>query len=195
MRSQTHIYSSQEGFESLVHEYTPALLRFVQRLANLDLPAAEDIVQDTFVTAWKYIYSFDPSYSVKAWLYRIARQQTVSAFRRTKNRPTGAYHLEGDEELLHSIASDIDVPSEVASKLMLDAIHEALGTLPEDLRAVLVLRFMDDMSYDDIADVLRKPPGTIATLLHRGKKQLAETLRRHYPSLVHEHELSPKNPA
>lgn len=176
-------YHTKEGFETLVATYSTQLFHFLRRLCSCSDEQAEDLLQETFITAWKYIHSYDATFSIKAWLYRIARQRAISSFRRF--HPSKVLGLEDAEDMLE-VAADLDIPADADRQLLAEQVRACLGELSVDMRTVLLLRYSEELSYDEIADVLRKPPGTVATLIHRAKSALVATIRRTYPHLEHD---------
>ena len=176
-------YATREGFSSLVEQFERPLSFFISRTTGARPEEVEDILQETFITAWKYINSFNPKYSIKAWLYRIARQQSIRSFRRRKARGDDL-QLDADITTFEELASALDIAQGVDANLLSADIQKCLGMISEEYRTVLILRYVDDMSYDEISDVLKKSVGNVSILIHRAKSQLADTVQRHYPHLA-----------
>lgn len=178
-------YSSREQFSQLVKQFEGPLFSFIRRLTGARDEDIEDILQETFITAWKYINSYNPTFSIKVWLYRIARQQTIRSFRRLKARG-GDKQIDADISTFEDLADALDLTTVTDKNLLGSQMQACLLMLPEEYRTVLLLRYVDDMSYDDISDVLKKTVGSVSTLIHRAKNSLADTVSRHYPHLPHE---------
>lgn len=176
-------YNTKETFTHLVEQYEKPLYYFIRRLSSASSEEVEDVVQETFITAWKYINSYDPTFSIKVWLYRIARQQTIRAFR--KRRARGGDAVTSTDILdLPELADSLDLPEEMHNEVTSTQVQECLQMLAEDQRSVLLLRYSEDMSYEEISDIMKKPVGTVSTLVHRAKNALEQSIQRHYPHLA-----------
>lgn len=160
-------------FSCLYERYEAQLLRFVQRVAALPEEEAQDVLQEAFIKIWRHLHAFDPQLRLSSWMYRIVHNEAVSALR--KKTSFGKDHLLViDESLQARLAAewpDLSYHQEIEDRE--NAIRAALSGLPLPHREVLVLRFMEDMSYEEISDVLKIPEGTVATRLNRAKKALA----------------------
>ena len=168
----------REAFASIVARYDERLRRYITRLGLLDAEAVKDVLQEAFIKTYIHLNDYDPSLPLSAWLYRIARNETMSHFRKQRNRPHSVEHLD-DAELFERIADDLDVESEVNASINHAALRAALDTLDLKYREVLVLRFFEEKSYDEISDILEIPEGTVGVYLNRGKRQLKEALKRY----------------
>jgi RNA polymerase sigma-70 factor (ECF subfamily) len=158
-----------ESYAAIIEKYEAPLGRYVRRLARLSQPEVEDLLQVIFLKAYENLNAVDIKLSFSAWLYRIAHNETISHFRRQKARPE-----ETDiaaEELAPFLRSTLDLEAEVDAKLLSEQVRTILSALPEKYRAVLILKYLEDKSYDEISDILQKPAGTVAALLSRAKIQ------------------------
>jgi len=167
-------------YECIIKNYEAKLMRYIRRLTNVDTETAEDILQEVFLKAYKNLRGYDDSFKFSSWIYRITHNEVISYFRKTKARPE-IVDIQGNEDtnvdLLSTLPSDINLRDDYVKKEMADKVRRVISALPEKYRTVLILRYMEDKSYDEIADILQKPAGTIATLISRAKdefKKLAE---------------------
>lgn len=172
---------NQQFFEQLVSRYEQKLARYVRRLSGLDNESIEDILQETFIKTYVNLNDYDSSYTFSSWVYRITHNETVNYLR--KNKKIVVVPLETEDEdsknLIEVLKSEIDVAEDVSRKDMIERIRAAIGLLPEKYREILILRYMEDLDYQDISDVLRMPMGTVATTINRAKekfKQIAEKM-------------------
>lgn len=166
-----------EVFGQIVERYETKLKFYILRISHFSDLEAEEILQEVFVKAWKNLNGFDPELKFSTWLYRIAHNETISAFRKAKSRgETEA--LELDPELFDALPGSDDLVAELDQKLDASTVQETLQTLPKNYREVLILRFIEDKSYDEISDILQKPGGTVATLLNRAKTQFKQAYER-----------------
>lgn len=170
-------------FRILVQRYQDALLRYIRRIGCTDSEAAKDILQESFLKAYSSLNDYDPAFSFSTWIYRIVHNETMSHFRKQKNRP----HIVADESALYlfeTIPDELDIVGEADMRLRGRAVSAALAKMKPKYRKVLILRFFEEKSYDEIANILRIPNGTVATYLSRGKAELGELLKKHKPSDV-----------
>lgn len=176
-------FNTREEFSRLVEQFERPLSFFISRITGARPEDIEDIVQETFITAWKYINSYNSKYSIKAWLYRIARQQAIRAYRKVQARGGGQI-VDDDISSLTELADALDLTQETDAKLLGGQVQQCLRQLSEEHRTILILRYVDDMSYDEISDVLKKSINSVSVLIHRAKAQLATAVQRHYPHLA-----------
>jgi RNA polymerase sigma-70 factor (ECF subfamily) len=165
-------------FRVLVQRYQDALLRYIRRLGCNDPEIAKDILQESFIKVYSNLNDYDSEYAFSTWVYRITHNETVSYFRKQKNRPQSVKE-ESSLYLFDEIPADLDVAWESDLKLRGHAVANALKKLKARYRDVLILRFYEEKSYDEISTILRIPPGTVATYLARGKAELKDLLKEH----------------
>lgn len=157
-----------ERFGTLMTRYEPKLMRYGSRfLAQKD--DISEIVQDVFIKAYQNIQSFDASQRFSPWIYRIAHNSFVNELRRKSRNPIRLPDF--DLLLSHSPAAEsTDTESEHASLTRM--VETGLETISPKYREVLVLYFMEELSYKEIADVLRVPVSTVGVRLARAKEAL-----------------------
>ena len=144
---------------------------------------AEDLVQDTYARAFRSWRSFTPGTNLRAWLLRILTNLNIDRGRRTQRAPQTT-PLEANDYYLYDKLSESDGGAEeeerVVERLSQDDIVTALATVPHDFRDVIVLVDIGDFSYQDAAQILDIPIGTVMSRLHRGrrilKRELAESI-------------------
>ncbi len=159
-------------FTCLYRRYEIRLLRYINRISKFSKEESQDILQEAFIKVWKSLNSFDPSLKLSSWLYRIVHNQVVSNWRKdkwTKNNP----FLELKDSMLQSIGTDMEMDT-FDEKM----VQKALAELPEKYRQVLILKYFESMSYEEISDILRIPEGTVAIRLNRAKKAFKSTGRK-----------------
>jgi len=140
---------------------------------------AEDLVQETYLRAYRFFDSYRPGTHIRAWLFRILRNTFINRYRAQKARPDEvdfskvelAYERIVDEQFLR--ANRPVSPEEALMNGVLDEeIETALARLPEEYRSVVILALVEDLSYKEIAAALSIPLGTVMSRLHRGRKLL-----------------------
>ncbi|MFP6750351.1 MAG: sigma-70 family RNA polymerase sigma factor, partial [Pirellulaceae bacterium] len=157
------------AFDQLVQKYQDRLYNtLVHALGNRH--EAEDVMQDAFFQAHTKLSTFKGKSAFYTWLYRIAFNASVS--RRRRKRPV--LSTDQQQEAFGEEPRDETEQAEdtVLREERADMVHEALASLSEEHRSILVLREMDGCCYDTIADILALSPGTVRSRLHRARMQL-----------------------
>ncbi len=157
---------SQADFNRLVEDHGPALYRTAYRLVG-DRHDAEDIVQETYRSAWKSRRSFEPGCGERAWLASILRRRVVDRWRRQRQ----ATILSGDCQ--PDVAADPDDP---LRNDYTDLMQRALDCLPRELRESLLLVVVGELTHQEVADLLGIPLGTVLSRVSRGRKRLRQFL-------------------
>ncbi|MCG8546657.1 MAG: sigma-70 family RNA polymerase sigma factor, partial [Alphaproteobacteria bacterium] len=165
----------RNAFALIVRRFEPPLSRYVRRLLGRSGQSTEDVLQDVFIKAYVNLNDYDRSRPFSPWLYKIAYNEAMSFLRKRRAEP---YAISGDEgmRMLQGVLDDADAPAALDQSRMETWIHDALGGLDRRYRDVLVLRFLEEKSYDEISEILEIPMGTVATLINRGKKRLKRNL-------------------
>ena len=165
----------RNAFALIVRRFEPPLSRYVRRLLGRSGQSAEDVLQDVFIKAYVNLNDYDRSRPFSPWLYKIAYNEAMGFLRKRRAEP---YAISGDEgmRMLQGVLDDADAPAALDQSRMETWIHDALGGLDRRYRDVLVLRFLEEKSYDEISEILEIPMGTVATLINRGKKRLKRNL-------------------
>ena len=165
----------RNAFALIVRRFEPPLSRYVRRLLGRSGQSTEDVLQDVFIKAYVNLNDYDRSRPFSPWLYKIAYNEAMSFLRKRRAEP---YAISGDEgmRMLQEILEDADAPAALDQSRMKTWIHDALAGLDRRYRDVLVLRFLEEKSYDEISAILEIPMGTVATLINRGKKRLKRNL-------------------
>ena len=166
---------NSSAFGAIVEQYEAPLARYINRLARLTREDTEDLLQEIFLKVYCNLNDYDEGLKLSSWIYRIAHNETISWFRKRSIRPEGNYVAMEDSVYLN-IAGDVDAVKDAESRITAEAVGAAMQSLPKKYREVLVLFYFEDKRYEEISDILKKPPGTIATLMNRGKKKLKELL-------------------
>lgn len=169
--------TDQENFLYLVNRYEKKLFRFIQRTSGLSVEDAQDLLQDIFIKVYQNLNDFDQSLKFSSWAYRIARNQVISNYRKNKSRPQVSL-FDLDLETCEHLVSDFDISKDFDQSLLKEKISKVLNNLDSKYREVLILKYLEDRSYEEISDIIKKPISTIGTLLSRGKKALEKELTK-----------------
>lgn len=159
----------QELYGELVRRYQEKLLRYAKRLTN-NSPDSDDIVQNSFIKAYKNLYEFDPRRKFSSWIFRITHNEAINFIKKHKREI-----LAGDRDYLFEVAHHHKTISEkMDDKITQGKMQDNIDLLPIKYKDVLLLFYIEEKNYEEISDILRLPMGTIATRLNRGKKLLKE---------------------
>lgn len=168
----------QQDFRDEMLPHLDALYSFALHLTN-DHDDAQDLVQDTMVKAFRFFSSYEKGTNAKAWLYRILKNSFINRYRKVSKQPA---QVDFDEvsafyETIRSEQSETtDMQELMYRELMGDEITIALEKLPEDFRTVVMLCDVEGFTYEEIANMLDVPIGTIRSRLHRGRNLLKTLL-------------------
>lgn len=166
-----------EAFSGIVSRYSDKLKRYIHRISRVSSEEAEDIVQEIFIKAYLNLNSYDEDLSFSSWIYRIAHNECISQFRKRTSRGLDQqYDL--DSEAVSRLISNLSPERDIDDVLRKEFVTNVLDQLPEKYRSVLVLRYLEDKSYEEISDIMQKSPGTVATLLSRAKKACHTIIQR-----------------
>lgn len=172
---------SAEACTSLVRRFERPVYNLVARLVQ-DPALAEDLTQDTFLKVFRALGQYDPALRFSSWLFRIAHNTAIDHLRQ-RQPAVAAPWLDDDGVEVDplSLLPDLraDSPEQAAVRRQLaETLDRAIDTLRPEYRAVVVLRHHEDLDYDEIAEVLDLPLGTVKTYLHRARRELAARLRQ-----------------
>lgn len=165
-------------FGHIVERYEAKLGRYITRLGVRNPDDRDDVLQEVFIKIYRNLNDFDERLSFSAWVYRIAHNEAISWYRKRKVRPEGNLIEDGDTILSLLDDGHEDAESRFDRKIDAGIINKALDDLPEKYRSVLILRYFEHLEYEEIADVLKLPIGTVGTLIHRAKGQLRASLEK-----------------
>lgn len=174
--------ADRQQFEQMVEEHLNGLFGAALRMTR-NRTNAEDLLQETFLRAWRSFHTFRPGTNARAWLYRILMNAYIDNYRKATREPEVVDQDDVDEFYLYSKVQESDQyrragnPEEAFLQTLMDAdVKSALESLPETFRAVVMLADIDGFSYKEIAEILSIPIGTVMSRLHRGRKQLQVAL-------------------
>ncbi|MFA5130993.1 MAG: RNA polymerase sigma factor [Patescibacteria group bacterium] len=162
--------SNQSNFVFLVDRYKGKLTSYVKRLTNANNEDAEDILQEVFIKVYLNLNDFNKDLKFSSWIYRITHNQVISGHRKIKARPEG-YAVNLDDQLAKNLTADIDIKGAVDNKILRETINIVLDNLEPKYRDVIVLKFLEEKSYQEISDILKKPLGTVASLMNKAKQE------------------------
>jgi RNA polymerase sigma-70 factor (ECF subfamily) len=171
----------QQRFNKEMAPYMDMLYSYAVYMTG-DRDEASDLLQETFLKAFRFFDKFEAGTNAKAWLYRIMRNTYINEYRRVKRLPD---IVEYDEQVSHykmvnseTIGSE-DMRRKVDGEMFDDEIAGAIASLPEKFKSVVILRDVEDLPYEEIAAALEIPIGTVRSRLHRARVLLFDALKQY----------------
>lgn len=174
-------YTQKEKEEVFDQEFLPhmdSMYNFAYRL-TFDEDDAKDLVQDTYLKAYRFISSFEKGTNAKAWLFRILKNSFINDFRKKSKQPAKVDYQEvetfyNSDDVDSAITTDLRV--DTVQDMLGDEISNALNSLDVDFRTVIILCDLEGFKYDEMAKILDIPIGTVRSRLHRARNLLKEKL-------------------
>ncbi len=164
--------------------HADALYTFAYHLAY-DEVRAQDLVQETYMKAWRFIRSYQKGTNAKAWLFKILKNAFINEYRKKSKRPHSvdfedflAYHDSED-----SSYKDLDLNNEIFQDMMGDEVTKALNDLPVNFKTVILLCDIEGFTYEEMSAIIGIPIGTIRSRLHRARNMLKEALEGYAANL------------
>ena len=159
---------NEAAFANLIESYQPRLRYYLRQLLR-EPDSAEDVLQDVWLDVFRALPRLNNIAAFSAWIYKIARYRAL----REGRKHTLSQRPLDPEEVIDEQRDEMNLSAENA-----EYIHVALQRLAEEHREVLMLRFLEEMSYEDIAKVIGCPLGTVASRIHHAKRALRTELER-----------------
>ena len=168
----------EEALEILVDRYSERLGYYLHRFVK-DSDKVQDLLQETFLRVYRNRHSYEPIAKFSTWLYTIAGNLARSEYRRRKRQRTYSMNSVNreEEEYELQIPADTLAPDRHAERGIHDKhIQQALDQIPEDFREVVVLRDVQQLTYEEISEITGLPMGTVKSRINRGRTKLQELL-------------------
>ena len=174
-------------------EFVPlldAVYAFSYRLTG-DKTQAEDLAQETFMKAWRFIERYTAETNAKAWLFRILKNSFINDYRKKSKEPAKVDYQDVETTYNSEEAEaehTVDLRAESVSDLIGDEVATALNSLPVDFRTVIILCDIEGFTYEEMAKILDIPIGTVRSRLHRARNLLKEKLRDYAATMGYKEE-------
>lgn len=158
------------AFEYLFNRYSEAIKRLLLH-RSVSLEDTEDILQETFIKVYVNLQRYCPDYTFGQWIYTIARNTHIDFERRRQD------DLSIDEKFTSHAASAPSPEDNLINSQQRSQIEDYIHCLPEQYRALFTMRFLEDYSYEEIAEKLNLPMGTVKTQIHRARERMCRLIR------------------
>jgi RNA polymerase sigma factor (sigma-70 family) len=184
-------YSDTEKYIVFDKEFMPhldSMYNFAFRL-TVDEDDANDLVQDTYLKAFRFIHSFERGTNAKAWLFRILKNSFINDYRKKSKEPSKVDYQEvetvynSNDEFGGEVEHTTDLRYEAVQDLIGDEVTIALNSLPVDFKTVIILCDIEGFTYEEMAKILDIPIGTVRSRLHRARNLIKEKLRDYAASM------------
>jgi RNA polymerase sigma factor (sigma-70 family) len=174
-----YLSGQEEVLPYLINRYLKSVYRFVFSLVQ-DESVAEDLTQDVFIKVWKKLKSYNPKYSFKTWLFTIARNTTTDYLRKRKDLVFSNFDdKDNGNVILDTLADDALLADEVFAQVQdLDKLNKVLREMPSLYKEVLILKYSNDLSLEEISTIIKRPIETVKSQHRRGLLHLKELFSR-----------------
>lgn len=174
----TSTVHKHKDFEKEMLPHMDALYNFALKMTG-NRDDADDLLQDTYLKAYRFFDKYEKGTNPKAWLFRIMKNSYINKYRKESKEPDKVDYDE-IKDFYNVIRAESTDPNDLGEKLfgnlLDDDVTEALESLPEDFRTVVILCDIEGLTYEEIADLVEVPIGTVRSRLHRGRKMLRARL-------------------
>ena len=166
------------AWEEIVSLFSRRIFNLAYRFTS-SVSGAEDLTQEVFIRIYKTLDQYDPKQGdLSNWLMRLARNLIIDDYRHRQRNPQNSMADTVDDHQYHLRAVGTSAQREIERKELAGQVQEGIDKLPDDLRTCVILRDIEELSYQEIVDVLKIPEGTVKSRINRGRIELAKILRR-----------------
>jgi RNA polymerase sigma-70 factor (ECF subfamily) len=183
MEPELHPITAEQAlrFEQELLPHADSLFNFAMHLTNYREDDSNDLVQDAYLKALRFMDKYETGTNPKAWLFTILKNAFINEYRKKAKQPTKVdfediIQYQHDEE---HVVNYTDLREEVFENMMGDEITKAISELPQEFRTVIILCDIEGFSYEEIALIVDIPIGTVRSRLHRARNLLKEKLKRY----------------
>lgn len=166
------------AWEEIVQLFSRRIFNLAYRFTS-SAEAAEDLTQDVFIRIYRTLDQYDPQHGdLPNWLMRLARNLIIDDYRRRQRNPQNDYADDVEDHSFHLRSKTDSAHKEMERRELCVQVQTAIDKLPHDLRICVILRDLEELSYQEIVDHLKIPEGTVKSRINRGRIELAKILRR-----------------
>lgn len=170
-----------DDFEREAVPHMDALFNFALKMTG-DSDEADDLVQETYLKAFRFFDKFEKGTNCKAWLFRIMKNTYINKYRKETKEPDKVDYEEVEnfyENVKPSSTDSAHLEKDIYDNLLDDELSEAINSLPDDFKTVVILCDIEGFTYEEIADFIDVPVGTVRSRLHRARKMLFTKLQKY----------------
>ncbi len=174
IKSDEELKQLYKEFEEEAIPHMDALYNFALKMTG-DQDVAEDLVQDTYLKAFRFFDKFEKGTNCKAWLFRILKNSYINDYRKSVKEPEKVDYDDIQNFYENIKATEVKtthVAQDDFNSLLDDEVTRSISQLPEDFRTVIILSDIEGFSYEEIAEFIDCPIGTVRSRLHRARKML-----------------------
>ncbi len=166
-----------DWYSCLMGRYEDKLGRYIYRISGGSNEDIEDLLQEIFLAVYRNLNDFDPKLKFSSWIYRIAHNKVISHHRKQKAR---AQTIDGEEgeKIIQRIKDEKDLSEIINDKITGEVFERLFQKIDTKYKEVLVLRYLEEKEYNEISDILKKPVGTVSTLLKRAKQHMKHVIEK-----------------
>ncbi len=172
------VKKNKQCYVCLMQRYEDKIFRYIKRISGVRDEIAEDILQDVFLKVFINLNAFNPNMKLSSWIYRIAHNETINYWRCNNKKDKIKISWDNNEALKNIIKDSYNTEQEVYQKITNEKLLKAIRNLEKKYQDVIMLSYLEGKSYQEIADILKKPIGTVGTLINRAKVKLREELKK-----------------
>lgn len=166
------------AWEDIVTQYSRRIFNLAYRFTS-SIEAAEDLTQEVFIRIYKTLEQYDAKQGdLSNWLMRLARNLIIDDYRHRQRNPQNTMADDVEDHTFHLRAVGTSAHKEMERRELAAQVQEGIDKLPPDLRTCVILRDIEEMTYQEIVEVLKIPEGTVKSRINRGRIELSKVLRR-----------------
>ncbi len=173
------IRQNPEYLSYIIDRYKGKLTKYIRRRTNINLQDIEDVLQDIFIKIYININEYDERLVFSSWIYRIAHNYMIDWFRKNKKHMSNLSIDDEENKLIHLLEDKdqrIDDKYDSFDKELLDIIKKELNNISEEYKEIILLKFFEDKSYEEISDILKISTNSVGVKINRAKKILKQKI-------------------
>lgn len=170
---------NQAVFAFIINRYTDRLSKYIKRRSHASKQDIEDILQNVFIKVYKNINDYDENLNFSSWIYRITYNELIDWYRKDKTRSTLSLD-DSDIGILEKISEETyeEILKKFDKQKEKELIEKSLEKIKPNYKEIIILKYFEDRSYEEISDILKIPTGTVATWVSRAKNELKKIIEK-----------------
>ncbi|PIZ99514.1 MAG: hypothetical protein COX77_01315 [Candidatus Komeilibacteria bacterium CG_4_10_14_0_2_um_filter_37_10] len=165
------VLANPDYYMIIMDRYENKLTAYIRRISGLSPEDIEDVLQETFLQAYRSLNDYDESYKFSTWIYHLAHNKTIDFWRKHKKHLSNL-ELDEQKDFVALLRDDTNAAEKMDQLIDRHKVMRALENISLEQREALILRYWEDKSYEEMSDILHKPIGTVGVLISRAKKEL-----------------------